>query len=420
MNLKGLTAYQAQWLHSWLIMQVDPDEVDTLLPLVEASVGRIAANNIRRQNADAEAGGVNVSYPQFGRVPVQLAMIRHDAYEHVLDWLRASLVTSAPWLANVDERGCPRKLLKCSTYDDLVREADKAMDRVNAWRARALRDTDEEHVADLAKGFTLVRLLTPAALDLESARMKHCVGHGAYDRGLEEGTTAIYSLRDPLGRPVVTIEVEEVTTTPDECGLLVSEPRTRLAIQQVRGKRNEDPAPAHLDILRPFVMRSGWRGREHWWPTITDAAGVEHDAAAIPPGTNFARFYLSHAATARGLVRLPDGLTVTGDCYIGGPLCAALPERMTVGGDLYLSPVGGDDRLSPDDPMTLPGTLQVGGKIVLWDASAITAPEHLRNRIVTRAIHVLAAGLTVRFEDWPCGVDLFAVIDEPEPGGPRP
>ena len=70
MNLKGMTTYQQDWLHSWLIMQVEPGEMDTLMPLVEASVGRIAANGVRRQNALAEAEGLDVSDPKVGRMAV--------------------------------------------------------------------------------------------------------------------------------------------------------------------------------------------------------------------------------------------------------------------------------------------------------------------------------------------------------------
>lgn len=381
MNTKGLTEYQRKCLHDWLVMQVAPQEHDRLWPLVEASVGRIAANKLRSQNAWMEAEGLDVSDPLYGDMSVRLEMMSADAYDHVLDWLRASLITEAAWLRNIDEQGRPRKLLKCSRYDDLVREADKSMDRLNAQRAKALCPDDEEHVADLAEGFRLVRLLTPEALDLESSRMKHCVGHGAYDAGVADGSIEIYSMRDPLGRPVITVEIERDTDGLDDYGVLAAKPRTYRAIGQIQGRRNADPSREHLEILRPFAMKDGWTDTEHWWPTVTDAAGVRYDINAIPPGTVFEKFYLSLDAVTSGRAKLPHGITVIGDCYVSGPLVGALPEGMTVGGNLLLNP-------ADDDYVTLPDSLQVGGKVILWDSSRVIAPKHLRDRIESEGLHI--------------------------------
>lgn len=47
--------------------------------------------------------------------------------------------------------------------------------------------------------------------------MHHCVGHGSYDEGLRSGAIEIYSMHDPVGQPVVTMEimVEETMIGPD-------------------------------------------------------------------------------------------------------------------------------------------------------------------------------------------------------------
>ena len=63
--------------------------------------------------------------------------------DHITDWLKASFLTGAGWLHNVDGLGRPKKMMKCSSIADLVREADKAMDRLNAQRARSLGADDE-------------------------------------------------------------------------------------------------------------------------------------------------------------------------------------------------------------------------------------------------------------------------------------
>ncbi len=179
--------------------------------------------------------------------------------DHILDWLVSSVLEDAGWLRNVDDQGRPKKLMKCSTFADLEREADKAMDRKNAQAAKALGPDDEQHVADLEERFRLVRLLTPEALDLESRRMHHCVGHGSYDEGVASGNTEIYSMRDPQGRPVITMEVY-VDIYDDGARRL----------QQVKGKRNNDPEDWQADILQKWLQTSGWGNLEFHFDVVAD------------------------------------------------------------------------------------------------------------------------------------------------------
>jgi hypothetical protein len=197
MNLKGLLPQDAEFIEDWLATQAQHGGLDLGENfLLRHSVGRIAANNIR------------LEYPKRSDEFWGDPMPRREQLNHILDWLVSSLREGAPWLGNLDERGRPRKLLKCGSFDDLAREADKEMARKNAQVAKALSSGDEQRVADLADGYSLVRLLTPAALDLESRRMHHCVGHGSYDRGVLEGDSEILSLRDRKGRPVLTVELD--------------------------------------------------------------------------------------------------------------------------------------------------------------------------------------------------------------------
>ena len=302
MNCKGLTEEQVTGLRHFLAIQVSEEDTTAVLPLLEASVGRIAAHNVRRHNAEALADG----YSLCTRMPPGYTAGQHsvlraqrgiaiDDLDHIIDWLKASVLASAPWLRNTDAEGRPRKLLKCRSYADLIREADKAMDRVNAQRAKALGPDDEEHVADLAEGFKLVRLLTPAALDLESSRMRHCVGHGSYDGGVEDGSIEIYSLRDPLDRPVVTIEIDVDTVNLEPDGVLSAGVRTYRDVSQVQGRRNEEPDPAHLAILKPFVFASGWKD-DHYWPSIADASGTRDGVDDIP-----ARTFAAWVRTSRSI-----------------------------------------------------------------------------------------------------------------------
>jgi len=242
MNLKGLTKLQRGELRSRLKSELELGERTRLLPLLEASVGRVLANATRREMARLG----RAASEHEGLMAVAFSMPFAEDFDHILDWLRASVLQEADWLRNTDQRDYPRKLLNCATYEELVQEADKAMDRLNAQRAKALGPNDERHAANLAGGYTLVRLLTPEALDLESSRMHHCVGHGSYDRDLIAGDIQILSLRDPDGGPVVTLEID-VRGSKYRDGIWPH-------IAQAQGRRNERPEQRHLDSLRPWVI----------------------------------------------------------------------------------------------------------------------------------------------------------------------
>lgn len=133
----------------------------------------------------------------------------YEKINHILDWLIAATTEPAAWIANVDELGRPKKLMKCGSLERLTHEADKAMRKQNAsieQQAAQLGIDDEQFVYDLGAGHTLVRLLSPRALDIESARMHHCIGHGGYDHYLRDDIVKLYSIRDSEGQPVATIQ----------------------------------------------------------------------------------------------------------------------------------------------------------------------------------------------------------------------
>lgn len=96
---------------------------------------------------------------------------------HIVDWLTADYLAGAAWIDRVDEKGRPLKLMKCGSIERLLYEADKAMRKRLQSAVAALSEGDEITVATLRDGYTVVRLMTPLALDVESRRMRHCVGH---------------------------------------------------------------------------------------------------------------------------------------------------------------------------------------------------------------------------------------------------
>ncbi|TGQ83735.1 hypothetical protein EN850_03045 [Mesorhizobium sp. M8A.F.Ca.ET.207.01.1.1] len=353
MNLKGLLPQDKHALERWLIDVAVENLLDVRYDLLlRCGIGRIAANNVRLEYPKTLDDGWGDPFP------------RRDHLRHILDWIVASVQENARWLSNVDASGRPRKLLKCSTYDDLMREADKAMAKKHGQHSMRLGPDDEQPVAELNGGYRLVRLLTPEALDLESFRMHHCVGDGAYDGGLAEGGIRIFSLRDPRGRPVVTIEID-------------GRHGERWEIDQIRGKQNGPPDPRHMAILKPYATAAKWHGRQTYWPTVADVDGIEHDIDKVPVGTTFNR--LGGARYWGAAVSFPTDLTVLHDAVFGHGV-PTIPERLTVYGNLYLA-------TSREKPIALPESLQVGGWVIVWaiDEIAGPIPVHLAGRIKTSA-----------------------------------
>ncbi|MBP2235239.1 hypothetical protein J2Z31_001731 [Sinorhizobium kostiense] len=169
---------------------------------------------------------------------------RHSAdIRHVVDWLINARSDNHAWLDNLDAQGYPKKLMKAGSLERLVREADKGL------RARKVADVelgpeDEAFVAELGAGHTLVELLSPMALRKEGSIMRHCIGHGGYDWQLAEADRHIYSVRDPNGAPLATLEIHGI------------------AVRQFRGPKNADPTPAVIDLVSKVAFDWGWLGLE--------------------------------------------------------------------------------------------------------------------------------------------------------------
>lgn len=186
--------------------------------LVKISIGRIALKESRRD--------IDWVRKQIG-----------TKINHIADWLASSVANDAPWLSNVDEHGRVKKLMKFGNLEAMHAEAEKHMRRKLAAQAAAVVG-DEPTFAENGEGYKIVRLTTESALDRESAAMRHCVGHGAYDRFLGSDDHFLLSLRDKANRPHVTIQVNHGT------------------IVQFFGKANSAPKPEYRDaalgLLSPF------------------------------------------------------------------------------------------------------------------------------------------------------------------------
>lgn len=308
-----------------------PDAIDILLgiatgtsrdpertkPLLDCSVGRILRRDMDRHGP---AGTFDV-----------------DMVRHVYDWIEAAVLNREAWLERTDREGRPVKLMKLGSMEQAVREADKAMLKA-AQRSAAVVpvEGDETVHEELADGWRLVRMLTPAALDRESAAMQHCIGNGAYDGRLGTAGNLLLSLRDPHGRAHATIEIVN--------GRLL----------QLQGKQNRPVSPAYGARVLPFLIREK----------------LAADMAAT---------WIGHVADVDGrwhrIDALPDGVRVDADIDLKRSVVASLPVRMTVRGTLDVSRTGildlpeGLDVVSlfmDDNPIsTLPSDLKVTGYLAI-------------------------------------------------------
>jgi hypothetical protein len=240
---------------------------------------------------------------------------------HVADWIAAAVINDEPWLRDVDAKDRPVKLMQIDSLQRAEAEADKAM-RHFAFRAAARLRADgegEESVMTFADGSRIVRLLTPEALDRESAMMGHCVGQGAYDAGLQQGSRTIYSLRDSRGRAHVTFEVR-----PEDNKLL-----------QCKGRSNALPVARHMPHVAAFIERSGFTLMEATYMTgvVQDVHGRCHSILSLPENLTVAGHLDLHRTRIKSL---PKGLTVDGNLHLRGTDITSLSERLTVGGNLHL------------------------------------------------------------------------------------
>ena len=141
-----------------------------------------------------------------------------------------------------------------------------------------------------ADGGRVVRLLTPAALDRESAMMGHCVGQGAYDAAVRDRSRIVYSLRDRDGKAHVTFDVK---VGGDE-------------FLQCKGKQNAPPVARYMPQVQAFIERSGFVLKESTRMTglVQDVAGAAIALLRCPRGCASAAISI---CVTRRLRRCPRG-----------------------------------------------------------------------------------------------------------------
>lgn len=338
----------------------------SLAKLLESSVGHVLAKECIQKTALASVAPVE---PREISVGEGLIEGREADIKHVIDWLNAALVNEAPWLTKVNECGVPKKLAKCGSLDALVREADKSMLRMSANMSKKVLDNSHERVEEsLPDGWTMVRLLTPAALDRESAFMQHCIGGGAYDPLLESSSWKFLSLRDPAGKPHATIEVRDNI------------------VREMQGKQNKRPIAAYVDKIVPYLEKQRFSVHDARIGLVTDVTGRIHSYENLPDtletktSLDFSRveyevrlprvIRCENLTLSRRVDGVPDEIATAGDFSVHNDALAHLPAKLVVGGNMTIS---------VSEIPELPVGLTVGGDLQLRKMKAMTAlPDGLR------------------------------------------
>ncbi|MHA6643795.1 hypothetical protein [Mesorhizobium sp. A623] len=91
------------------------------MPLLEASIGRIAADRVReilkRRGGRIKMGDLPASQPMPGLPEV------------IAGWFTSAIDADDEWLHDVDEKGRPERLMACQSYDDLLEQAQLDFDK---------------------------------------------------------------------------------------------------------------------------------------------------------------------------------------------------------------------------------------------------------------------------------------------------
>ena len=272
--------------------------------LLHFSLGRLAIKNARRQE------------------PFQYLLSSAGAF-HVRDWLTVAVQRNEPWLSHLDEYDRPRKLMKFSTLNQAIKEADKAMNKLNQQIENlTLNENDEELITKLENGYYFVRLLSPSALKMEGKIMQHCIGQGGYDKILETDENRVFSLRDPAGKPHATLLADF------NSGL--KKPK----VIQLQGKQNKHPDDKYIpylidafdslgiSIVRFYGFKNQIRDMQKiWYDHDNLPDGFTHDEDLVLPSS---------------FKKLPKNMTINGDFDIRHQI-DGLPDNMTVNGNLSVN-----------------------------------------------------------------------------------
>ncbi|MBY3432812.1 hypothetical protein HFN89_01310 [Rhizobium laguerreae] len=318
---------------------------------------------------------------------------------HIIDWLVSAMQRNEEWLSRLDDEGRPKKLMKMGTIPQMVAEANKAMKKRRNDGAALVASEGAELVHDCGNGYGVFKLTTEEALDHEGFEMGHCVGQGAYDRGVADGRIAIFSIRDRFGKSHVTVEID----------------LERKTVLQIKGKQNELPKAEYMRQLVGWLDPSFKIDEEDLPPGFAvDYNNRLFDLSALKPGEVFEGDLLFRSLDDEPdeyRVPIADGVVIRGYVSVVG---ADLLRRMKLGkGDEYgvlqrvvlpqgLKVEGGLElkylRLHADE-LEIDGSLNMSVCEVTKLPKRVTAYNCTFRRTIFDGVSGTAFGSTVTFHD---------------------
>jgi hypothetical protein len=228
-------------------------------------------------------------------------------------WLRRSIEMKSDWLGNVDDLGRPKKIMKFSDIDGIMKEIRKSYGKEAQFFAQAVAtNEDEEWFADLDDGYHLVKLKSRKALLREGGVLQNCVGDGGYDRALSDGKFQYLVLRDNRNRSHAIAEIRAKDNL----------------VWEFLGKQNAVPKDKYLLPFVKLITERDWPIINRWHRGIViDDCGQVHRTTVAP-----------------------ENLCLRGDLWITGCTDVQLPMNLTVSG--YLK-VTGTSISKPSDTMNV-------------------------------------------------------------------
>jgi hypothetical protein len=199
--------------------------------------------------ADAQARALeNASPESISWSAVEMVMPRHHKYDFLFPWF-AREVSRLAHVGFIGIDPVTRALAKGNAIGqwaldnrvDLTRTTLETALVESQKYAREARVVPQGFVFfTFDDGWTVQRLGTREELDAEGEMMQHCVGAYFERADILTGTTTIFSLRDPHGKPHVTMEYSRQTKR----------------FVQIRGKQNDPPIAAYAARVQTFIREA--------------------------------------------------------------------------------------------------------------------------------------------------------------------
>lgn len=178
-----------------------------------------------------------------------------ESIQEALDWLRAESgpALSGDWSRisfKQAEQG-HREWIEAGQKEAL-RQAEATAAFEGCERVMALQSQPG------LEGWSWVSVISPEALNREGALMRHCVG--SYAEEVEDGSCSIWSLRDPEGKPHITVETRDIKFAqaapagPAELAKLKARlERQRLGLEFDEDDEPGTPVERRLQQIRGFA-----------------------------------------------------------------------------------------------------------------------------------------------------------------------